>query len=203
MIAAAARAVIALGAKILTGAQGRWIGCAPTEALRIYCANHTSHIDFLLLWSALPGPLRSSVRPVAASDYWLSGPVRRYLIQEVFQGVLVDRGGPPAGNPLQAAMDALSRGESLIFFPEGTRGTGDALLPFKSGIHHLVRCVPRAEVVPVWIDNAYRVMPKGFIFPVPLLCSMSFGTPLRYTEGEPKEDFLFRLRSAMLELRPQ
>lgn len=125
------------------------------------------------------------------------------MIEDVFNAVLVDRGAGVHGNPLQPAFDAIAAGQSLIFFPEGTRGDGETLGPFKSGVHHLLKAHPDAEVVPVWIDNAYRVMPKGFFFPVPLLCSMSFGAVLRYEVQEPKEAFLDRLRSAMLELRPQ
>jgi 1-acyl-sn-glycerol-3-phosphate acyltransferase len=203
MLAAIVRGVLTTGAKLLTGAQGRWIGCAPEPRLRIYCANHTSHMDFLLLWAALPRPLRAVTRPVAAADYWLGGAIRRFVIEDVFNAVLVERVAGTHGNPLQPALDALAGKQSLIFFPEGTRGDGETLGPFKSGVYHLAKAQPDAEIVPVWIDNAYRVMPKGFFFPVPLLCSMSFGAVLRYELQEPKEAFLDRLRSAMLELRPQ
>jgi len=169
MLAAIVRGFITTGAKLLTGAQGRWIGCAPEARLRIYCANHTSHMDFLLLWTALPRPLRAATRPVAASDYWLQGLIRRFVIADVFNAVLVDRGAGVHGNPLQPAFDAIAAGQSLIFFPEGTRGDGETLGPFKSGVHHLLKARPDAEVVPVWIDNAYRVMPKGFFFRYPAL----------------------------------
>jgi 1-acyl-sn-glycerol-3-phosphate acyltransferase len=193
--------LLSFGLRLLTGAHGRWSGCAPVETQRIYCVNHTSHLDFLLLWTALPARLRRVTRPVAAADYWNAGPVRRYLIQEVFRGVLVDRSGL-APQPLQPVFTSLAQGDSLIFFPEGTRGPGEGLLPLKSGIFHVAQDWPEVELVPVWIDNSYRVMPKGVFFPVPLLCSMTFGAPLRLLEGEEKETFLLRLRNAMLELQP-
>ncbi len=192
---------LSFGLQLLTGAHGRWSGCAPVGGQRIYCVNHTSHLDFLLLWTALPGRMRQLTRPVAAADYWNAGPVRRYVIQRVFRGVLVDRSGK-APNPLEPVFAALTAGDSLIFFPEGTRGPGEGLLPFKSGIYHVAREWRGLDLVPVWIDNSYRVMPKGMFFPVPLLCSMTFGAPLRLIEGEEKEAFLLRLRNAMLELQP-
>lgn len=193
--------VLSSGLRLLTGAHARWTGCAPAPVQRVYCVNHTSHLDFLLLWTALPAAMRARTRPVAAADYWTAGPVRRYLISRVFRGVLVDRNGATA-RPLEPVFAALAAGDSLIFFPEGTRGPGAGLLPFKSGIYHLAREFPEIDLIPVWIDNSYRVMPKGMLFPVPLLCSMTFGAAVRVREGEPKDAFLERLRGALLDLQP-
>jgi 1-acyl-sn-glycerol-3-phosphate acyltransferase len=189
------------GAGLLTGLQVRWLGCAPSDKPRIYYANHTSHIDFVLLSSALPAHLRNRTRPVAASDYWNRNSVRRYFIHRIFHGVLVDREHFAAGHhPLEPLIEALDTGESLIFFPEGTRGTGDGLQPFKCGLFHLAQARPRVELVPVWMENAGRVMPKGAPLPLPLLCSVAFGTPTVLQSAEPKELFLARLRSNLLKL---
>jgi hypothetical protein len=136
---------------------------------------------------------------VAAADYWARGAVRRYLIRRVFAGVLVDRAPTGLeGHPLTPMLEALDRGESLIFFPEGTRGAGDELLPFKAGMFHLASARPEVDLVPVWMRNSYRVMPKGSLFPVPLLCSATFGRPARLQPGEDKAAFLERLRNALL-----
>jgi 1-acyl-sn-glycerol-3-phosphate acyltransferase len=193
--------LLSFGLQLLTGAHGRWSGCGPVPGQRIYCVNHSSHLDFLLLWTALPGRLRRVTRPVAAADYWTAGRIRRYVIHRVFNGVLVDRSGK-SPQPFEPVFAALAKGDSLIFFPEGTRGPGEGLLPFKAGIYYIVREWPSVDLVPVWIDNSYRVMPKGRFFPIPLLCSMTFGAPLRLWDQEEKESFLLRLRSAMLELQP-
>lgn len=189
-------------AKVLTGVQARWSGCAPAAAQRIYFANHTSHLDFILLWSALPSRLRVRTRPVAAADYWTSSALKRYLIQRVFRGVLVDRERKSA-DPLAPLRSALDAGDSLILFPEGTRNLGEELLPFKSGIYHLAESHPQAELVPVWLSNSQRVMPKGALLPVPLLCSVRFGTPCRCQPGEDKKAFLERLRTTLVELATQ
>lgn len=187
--------------RLLTGAQARWVGCAPCDTQRIYFANHTSHVDFLLIWSALPGRLRQRTRPVAALDYWSHGTLRRYLADHVFRGVLVTRGHPGhERNPIDVMRQALDMGASLILFPEGTRGSGSEVQPFKPGLYHLAEARPDVELVPVWIDNSYRVMPKGLPLPIPLLCSVAFGKPVRLEPGEQKPEFLGRMRQLVVHL---
>lgn len=188
--------------RLLTCVRARWLGCEPTDAPRIYFANHSSHLDFLLLWSALPARLRRKTRPVAASDYWHQGALRRYLAIRVFRSVFVERDNPDrSANPIAPLVEALDQGESLIVFPEGTRGTGEDLLPFKAGIFHALCTRPDTELVPVWIDNSYRVMPKGAVLPIPLLCTATFGPPARITRSEEKTAFLRRMRERLLALR--
>lgn len=190
-----------VGVRLLTGVQARWLGCGPSDMQRIYFANHSSHIDFVLIWSVLPHQLRVKTRPVAALDYWRRGPLRRYLIDRVFRGVLIARGHFERDqNPITSMGAALTEGDSLILFPEGTRGSGEAVQPFKPGILHLAEAYPKVELVPVWIDNAYRVMPKGSALPIPLLCSVAFGKPLARLAGEQRAEFLERLRAAVVEL---
>ncbi len=204
MLASLIAFAITSGSRLLTGARALWLGCTAQPVQRLYYANHSSHGDFVLLWASLPAELRRSTRPVAGADYWLSGSVRRYLIQRVFNAVLVDRQrASPDSNPLQPMLDALDRGDSLILFPEGTRNLEDGLLPFKSGLYHLARTRPGVELIPVWIANLNRAMPKGRALPLPLLCTLSFGAPLAHLEGEGKAAFLERARNALLALAPE
>lgn len=201
MLASFAALAITGGARALTGARALWLGCAPDSTQRIYIANHSSHADFVLLWSSLPPHLRKRTRPVAGADYWSSSSTRRYLIHRVFNGVLVERQrSDPNANPLQPMLDALDNGDSLILFPEGTRNTEEGMLPFKSGIYRLAQERPGVEVIPVWMSNLKRVMPKGAVIPLPLLCTLSFGAPLQVQDGESKDDFLVRARQAVLDL---
>jgi len=186
-------------ARTVTGARSLWIGCGPEPVQRIYFANHSSHGDFVLLWASLPPALRKLARPVAGSDYWNTSAMRRYIIHRVFNGVLIERvRKDPESNPLQPMLDALEQGDSLIIFPEGTRNPDDGLLPFKSGLYHLAKSAPQAQLVPVWIANINRVMPKGRMLPLPLLCTTSFGAPLQLSEDETKSEFLSRSRDALL-----
>lgn len=189
--------------RLITGARALWLGCQPSAEHRVYFGNHASHGDFVLIWSALPAALRRQVRPVAAADYWQGDPLRRYLIHQVFHGVLIERERERRSeDPIDTLCRAVDGGSSLILFPEGTRNQGEGLLPFKSGIFHLASKRPELEFVPVWLDNLARVMPKGALLPLPILCTASFGVPLRLQAGEDKAAFLGRARAALLALAP-
>jgi 1-acyl-sn-glycerol-3-phosphate acyltransferase len=160
--------------------------------------------DFVLVWTVLPPALRRNTRPVAGSDYWNVNATRRFFADRVFRSVLVDRN--PAtrkDDPVTQMADALDAGSSLILFPEGTRNmTEERLLPFKSGLYHLANARPQIELVPVWLENLNRMMPKGEIFPIPLLCTVTFGTPLTVADQEDKATFLERARTALLAAAP-
>jgi 1-acyl-sn-glycerol-3-phosphate acyltransferase len=197
--------VISTFARFITAPRAIWQGIEPVAHQRVYFANHSSNGDFVLLWTALPAPLRRKTRPVAALDYWLTSPLRAFIGREVFNAVLIDR-RPEARteDPVSQMAAALDQGASLILFPEGQRNSSDAqLLPFKSGLYHLARARPTVDLVPVWIANLNRVMPKGEIIPVPLICTLTFGAPITIDEGETKERFLGRATEALLALRSQ
>jgi 1-acyl-sn-glycerol-3-phosphate acyltransferase len=204
MVARLLASAIILFARAATGVRAHWSGCAPVPGRRVYFANPSSHGDFVLVWAVLPPALRQATRPVAAADYWLKGAVRRYCGESLFRAVLIDRDpAARAADPVAVMAAALEEGSSLILFPEGTRNTtGEGLLPFRSGLYHLARRCAGVECVPVWIDNVNRVMPKGEFLPVPLLCSVTFGAPLRVGADEGKAAFLDRARSALLALSP-
>jgi 1-acyl-sn-glycerol-3-phosphate acyltransferase len=192
-------------ARFITAPRAIWQGIEPVPAQRVYFANHSSNGDFVLLWTALPLPLRRRTRPVAALDYWLTSPLRAFIGREVFNAVLIDR-RPEARteDPVAQMAAALDQGASLIIFPEGQRNSSDApLLPFKSGLYHLAKARPGVDLVPVWIANLNRVMPKGEVIPVPLICTLTFGAPLHLMDDEPKEAFLARATGSLLALKPQ
>ena len=194
--------LLAFVARLITGAQGHWLGSPPKAEQRIYFANHQSHLDWVLIWAALPRELRATTRPIAARDYWTRTPFRHWLTREVFNAVYVDRQRTDDQDPLEPLAEALRHGDSLVIFPEGTRSSLGDPQPFKSGLYHLAQQFPEVALIPVWIDNVQRVMPKGEVVPVPILCSATFGAPVALETGEDKRDFLRRARDAVVALRP-
>jgi len=194
--------LLALIARLITGTQGHWKGCPPAAEQRIYFANHQSHFDWVLIWAALPKDLRAKTRPIAARDYWTATPFKHWLTREVFNAVFVARQRTDEQDPLEPLVQALNQGDSLVIFPEGTRSKGEPM-PFKSGLYHLAEQFPQVQLVPTWIDNVQRVMPKGEVVPVPILCTVTFGAPLQLGIEEDKAAFLERARDAVLALRPR
>ncbi|SMC79880.1 lysophospholipid acyltransferase family protein [Primorskyibacter flagellatus] len=192
-------------AHVVTAVRGVWDGIAPIPGQRIYFANHNSHGDFVLVWTVLPRALRFRARPVAGADYWLTSKLKSFIGKDVFNAVLIDRNSNTrTSDPVTQMSAALKEGDSLILFPEGTRNTGQArLLPFKSGLFHLATANPEIDIVPVWIENLNRVMPKGALVPIPLICTVTFGAPMRLAMGEGKADFLARAESALNALAPE
>lgn len=204
MLEALISRLITGSARALTGARALWQGCAPEPVQRVYYGNHSSHIDFVLIWSSLPPAARKLARPVAGADYWERGAIKPYIIHRVFRGVLVDRERTDRTvDPIEVMTRALDAGDSLIIFPEGTRNLEEGLLPFKSGIYRIAQARPQVEFVPVWLDNLKRVMPKGMLLPLPILCTATFGAPLKLEADETREAFLARTRDALLALAPQ
>jgi 1-acyl-sn-glycerol-3-phosphate acyltransferase len=187
--------------RVLTGSQARWWGCPPKAEQRIYFANHQSHADLVMIWAALPKELRRSCRAVAARDYWTKTPFKHWLTRAVFNVIYVSRARQADEDPLEPLIEAMAAGDSLILFPEGTRGHADEPQAFKAGLYNLALQFPDVELVPAWINNVQRVMPKGEVVPVPVLCSVTFGVPMRVLQGEACRDFLQRARAAVITLR--
>jgi 1-acyl-sn-glycerol-3-phosphate acyltransferase len=199
---------LAFVARLISGATARWTAPLDPARQRVYFANHTSHLDFVIIWSSLPPSMRATTRPVAGADYWGKGPIRRYLSTKVFNAILIDRPSADRGSALSAAsksIEAIAAGmgdhSSIIVFPEGTRSLTGEVLPFKSGLYHLLKLKPDLEIVPVYLANMNRILPKGEVLPVPLIGRVIVGAPMRFDPAEDKQTFLTRAREAMLALR--
>jgi 1-acyl-sn-glycerol-3-phosphate acyltransferase len=194
---------LSLLARFITGASPtRWIGCAPELKQRIYFANHTSNLDALILWTALPGAIRQKTRPVAAHDYWTGGPVRNYFACKVFNAILIERKKVTvSSNPIPRILEAMGTDWSIIIFPEGRRNPGPETGAFKSGLFHLANSRPDVELVPVYLQNLNRILPRGEFLPVPVLGSIYIGAPIQLNPGEKKLDFLQRAHESLESLR--
>jgi 1-acyl-sn-glycerol-3-phosphate acyltransferase len=170
---------------------------------RVFFANHSSHLDFIVIWASLPAEVRRVTRPVAARDYWTQGRIRRFIAGRLFGGLMIQRTKPADGdgdNPVAQMLEVLDRGDSLILFPEGTRGSGDAIAPFRSGLYQIHVARPDVPLIPVYLENLNRVLPKGEFVPVPMLSRVTFGAPLTAAEVEERGAFLDRARRAVADL---
>ena len=202
---AASSAALSALAWIITGVTPVWAGVAPSDRQRIYFANHSSHGDLILLNACLPARQRSRTRAAAAADYWGKSRLRRMIAEDLLSSVLIERqSSDPAASPLNRLLAVLDAGDSLILFPEGTRNmTDEPLLRFRSGLYNLAMARPDVELVPCWLENISRVLPKGHFLPVPLLCRVVFGAPIAVLPGEERHAFLERAHAALLSLRPR
>ncbi len=188
-------------ARFISGASVRWVDSQPDTCQRVYFANHTSHLDVVLVWSALPTDVRRLTRPIAAKDYWDRGFVRRHLAK-VFNAMLIDRKEIKVHqSPIDLMLREIGDTHSLIIFPEGGRSTGEGVGDFKSGLYYLSKKRPELELIPVYLNNLNRILPRGEFLPVPLLSSLTFGPPMWLEAGEPKTEFLARAREAVLRLK--
>jgi 1-acyl-sn-glycerol-3-phosphate acyltransferase len=188
-------------ARAISGASVRWVESQPDTCQRVYFANHTSHLDVILVWSALPTRVRRLTRPVAAKDYWIRGAVRRHLAK-TFNAMLIDRTEIKVHqSPVDLMLREVGRTHSIIMFPEGGRSTGETVGEFKSGLYYLAKKRPELELIPVYINNMNRILPRGEFLPVPLLSSVTFGPPMWLEANENKTDFLTRARDAVLRLK--
>jgi len=188
-------------ARIVSGYTVRWIDCRPDLCQRIYFANHTSHLDAVVLWSALPREIRTLTRPVAALDYWGKSRFKRFLAKS-FNALLIDRKEIKVHqSPVELMLREIGDLHSLIVFPEGGRSLDGEMSEFKSGLYYLAKKRPDLELIPVYMENLNRILPRGEVFPVPLLSSISIGAPIALKVGESKVDFLSRARDSVKSLK--
>jgi 1-acyl-sn-glycerol-3-phosphate acyltransferase len=191
-----------LVARAITRKSVRFLERIDDARQRIFFANHSSHLDFILIWSSLPRHVRERTRPVAGRDYWERSRFRRYYVQRVFDAVLIDRALLAARNgsareAVEQMVEGLGSEYSLILFPEGTRGSGESIGQFRSGLYYLSRERPDVELVPVRINGAHNVLPKGRHLPRPQESDVTFGPSMRLEKGETRAAFTERARAAL------
>ena len=186
--------------RLLLGASARFESTPDLSGQRIYFANHASHIDTLAIMAALPKEARLNTKPLAAADYWGKNRFLRYIATRGLNSVLIDRQPKDGEDPLEPVRQAMAQGCSVIIFPEGTRRFQALPGEFKSGLYRLHKAFPQARLVPIYLDNLYRSMPKGKHVPLPIICTIRIGDPLAVGENEEIGDFLNRAREAVVRL---
>lgn len=189
-------------ARFLSGATVLWHDSQPDTCQRVYFANHTSHLDAVVIWAALPKHVRKLTRMVAAKDYWGKGWVKKYIAQKLFNAILIERENVSIKNtPVKIMIDEIENKYSIIIFPEGGRSETGSLGAFKSGIYHLCKKRPDLELIPVYLNNMNSILPRGQTLPVPMLSRIVFGQPMWIETDETKNSFLERTRNAILKLK--
>ena len=153
----------------------------------VLVANHSSHLDTVSLLSLFSLTRLRDIRPVAAADYFERNRFVSMFTRIAFNILPIARKNISAeNNPLRQMQAAIEAGYSLIIFPEGTRGSGDEMAPFKAGVAHLLERTPGLPVVPAYLVNMGRSLPKGEFIPVPFFCEIRLGAP-RLVEGSQQE----------------
>jgi 1-acyl-sn-glycerol-3-phosphate acyltransferase len=187
-------------ARLLTGADVSGRERLPLKGPAIIAANHNSHVDTLLLLTIFPARALHRLRPAAAADYFLKDPLIGWLSRNLIGIVPIARDRAGTGEDILApARAALARGDIILVFPEGTRGETGEMAQLKNGVARLAEAFPQAPVIPVWIQGAGRVLPKGERVPVPMTCAVLVGTPIHW-QGQ-RGPFMETLRNALLDLQ--
>ena len=174
----------------------------PDAGPAIVIANHNSHLDTLLLLSLFKTKLLHRLRPVAAADYFLKSGFSAWISLNLI-GILPIRRDRKRGekDPLNACYRALERGDILIIFPEGSRGAPEEMSSFKTGIARIARQFPKVPIIPIYIQNAGRALPKGKKVPVPLVFSAIVGQALYY--GGDRAALMQQIKLSMETLREE
>jgi 1-acyl-sn-glycerol-3-phosphate acyltransferase len=174
----------------------------PVEGPAIIVANHNSHVDTLVLLCIFPSRLIGRLRPVAAADHFLGDPVSSWFSRRVVGIIPLKRTDIARGEDVLAeAKQALSEGDILIVFPEGTRGEPEELGAFKAGVARLAEAAPDAPIVPIYIQGAGRALPKGAKIPVPFDITIVIGAALSFAGSRPA--LIAELRARLEALKAQ
>lgn len=184
---------------LFIGLRVRGLGNLPKDDPFLLVANHSSHLDTISLLGLFPLWRLHRIQPVAAADYFERNKVISLVSRTLFNILPIARRKIGAvNNPLDAMGAALTAGRSLILFPEGTRGSGE-MQSFRPGVAHLIESFPDVPVVPVYLVNMGRSLPKGQFIPVPLFCEVRIGQPQKITGS--RREILAQLEAAVQRLK--
>lgn len=125
-----------------------------TSRAYVVMANHTSHFDVISLYRTIPMPLR-----FVAKKELTYVPIFGWVLT-LGAAIVIDRKNRQrAIASVERARRAVERGESVLFFPEGTRSMPGELGPLKKGGFHLATDLG-APILPIGIEGTGDVMPR-------------------------------------------
>lgn len=174
----------------------------PLKGPAVIVANHTSHVDALLLMSLFPICSIHKIKPIAAADYFFNTPIKRFIFKTLLGAIPITRKNvrTSAKNLFAEMIESLNNKDTLIIFPEGTRSMDKEMHEFKQGIAHLAKLCPEVPFVPVYIHGAQDVMPKWDALLVPRICEMNIGDKIYYDNSSSK-DFTEKVKNELYALK--
>jgi 1-acyl-sn-glycerol-3-phosphate acyltransferase len=171
----------------------------PVKGPAIITANHNSHLDALVLMSLYPLASIHKVRPVAAADYFTRNRFLNWASHYCLDIVPFDRSGHADKEQLFAGChQALDKGDILILFPEGSRGTPEKISKIKKGLFYLAKDRRDTQITPVVIYGLGRALPRGEALLVPFNCDVIIGDKL--LEAENSIAFIENISASFAEL---
>jgi 1-acyl-sn-glycerol-3-phosphate acyltransferase len=166
----------------------------------ILIANHNSHMDTMAIMSAIPSRYIHRVHPIAARDFFGGSLFKKILMRYLVNATLIKRDRTdPENDPIDSLDKMLKKSRSLILYPEGSRGIPGVMSNFKKGLGYLIQRNPDVDVIPVYLDNVYKTLPKGKKIILPYNCSINFGEPIKFNSYE-LEDILESSEKAISKL---
>lgn len=188
---------------VVIGINVRYSQRLPKSGPAILVANHTSHIDTLILMSLFPLKTILKIQPIAARDYFFKTKLRSWVSTTLIGIIPIDRESENFSriHPFAPVTEALKEGKIVIIYPEGTRGNSDQIGEFKNGVAHLSKLNQEVPVIPIYIHNPDMVLPKGDGLLVPFVCDVFIGEKLNWNNN--KESFMALLKSKVEELKQE
>ena len=168
----------------------------------IVVANHNSHLDAAVLMTLFPFWRLHRVHPVAAADYFGETMFMRLVAMTLMNAMPIARKPSPGEDPLEPIKQAIARGDSMIFFPEGSRGKAGVVAPFRTGIGRLVTACPGLLVLPVFMSGPERIWARGQAVPVPVNIHANIGRPRTYDPAMDPREIAEQVRNDVLALAP-
>ena len=185
---------------LFTGMRVKGRGNLPGHHPFILIANHSSHLDTVSLLNLFPLRQLPCIHPVAAADYFERNKFISWLSKTLFNILPIARKGiTRENNPVEAMKRALGNRRSLLVFPEGTRSRDGEPKPFRSGIARVIKENPAVPVIPCFLTNMWKSLPKGEWLPVPFICEIAIGEKI-FPTGNLKE-ITAQLEGAILKLK--
>ncbi|MCD7880010.1 MAG: 1-acyl-sn-glycerol-3-phosphate acyltransferase [Candidatus Gastranaerophilales bacterium] len=170
----------------------------------IIVANHNSHIDTMLLMSLFSCSQLLKIHPVAAADYFCNTKLKTFIFKTLFGLIPISRKLHKATKEeiFKEINETLRNGETIIIYPEGTRGIDNTIQEFKSGVAHIAKMNPQIPVIPVFINGPDRILPKGAFLWVPFIADVYIAEPVFY-DNSPTKEFTQKIKGIVSNLKAE